>query len=143
MSGCDIGPAVATGEAAEAAIDAMVRRFYAICDADDLLGPMFRALIPDFEEHYGYVRDFWSHALLGTSRYTRGTPYTHHLKLEVEEEHFTRWMAAFEQAVGETLPEVLAETAMARARHMTMSFKMGMLPLPKPAAAPPAGAGAR
>lgn len=134
MSGCDIGPAVATGELHEIAIDAMVRRFYALCDHDDRLGPMFRAAILDFPEHYGFVRDFWSHALLGTDRYKRGTPYTHHLKLEVEEEDFTRWMRAFAQAVEECLPEDLAQAAMQRARHMTASFKMGMLPLPKPSA---------
>ncbi|MED5546843.1 MAG: group III truncated hemoglobin [Pseudomonadota bacterium] len=136
MSGCDIGPALAKGESAEIAIDAMVRRFYALCNQDDRLGPMFAAMIPDFPEHYGFVRDFWSHALLGTDRYQRGTPYSHHLKLTVEEEDFTRWMAAFGQAVEECLPEELAAAAMQRAAHMTQSFKMGMLPLPKPVARP-------
>lgn len=140
MSGCDIGPAVATGDAAEIAINAMVRRFYALCNEDDRLGPMFRKAIGDFPEHYGFVRDFWSHALLGTDRYQRGTPYTHHLKLTVEEEDFTRWMTAFAQAVEECLPQDLGESAMQRARHMTASFKMGMLPLPKPGAAPAAAA---
>ncbi|MDE8652881.1 group III truncated hemoglobin [Novosphingobium album (ex Liu et al. 2023)] len=117
----------------EAAIMAMVRRFYDLCLADSLLGPMFRAKIADFAEHYGIVADFWSHSLLGTDRYRRGTPYVHHVGLKVEEDHFTRWMAAFEQAVAETLPAGLAETAMKRARHMTQSFRMGLLPLPKPA----------
>ncbi len=136
MSGCDIGPAVAEGEMAEIAINALVRRFYALCNEDDRLGPMFAKVIPDFPEHYGFVRDFWSHALLGTDRYQRGTPYSHHLTLTVEEEDFTRWMTAFEQAVGECLPEDLGAAAMQRARHMTESFKMGMLPLPKPGSAP-------
>ncbi len=140
MSGCDIGPAVATGDVAEIAINALVRRFYALCDADDRLGPMFQKVISDFPEHYGFVRDFWSHALLGTDRYQRGTPYSHHLGLEVEEEDFNRWMKAFEQAVEETLPADLGEVAMKRAAHMTTSFKMGMLPLPKPGAS--AGAAA-
>ena len=120
----------------EAAIMAMVRRFYALSLEDDLLGPMFRAEISDFDEHYGIVADFWSHSLLGTDRYKRGTPYTHHVGLKVEEAHFDRWMAAFEQAVGEELPEDLAGLAMQRARHMTESFKMGMLPLPTPKVRP-------
>ncbi|MCJ2179124.1 group III truncated hemoglobin [Novosphingobium album (ex Hu et al. 2023)] len=136
MSGCDIGPAVFSGDAAEAAIMAMVRRFYDLCFEDALLGPMFRAEIDDFEEHYGFVADFWSHALLGTDRYKRGTPYVHHTKLTVEETHFDRWMAAFEEAVNEELPEELAGPAMQRARHMTESFKMGMLPLPTPKTRP-------
>ncbi|MEJ2408276.1 MAG: group III truncated hemoglobin [Novosphingobium sp.] len=123
----------------EAAIMAMVRRFYELSLEDDLLGPMFRAEIGDFEEHYGIVADFWSHALLGTDRYKRGTPYVHHTKLKVEEAHFERWMAAFGQAVEEELPPELAEPAMQRARHMTESFKMGLLPLPTPKK-PPLGA---
>lgn len=117
---------------AEAAIDRMVRRFYELALGDDVLGPMFREVIHNFEEHYGIVQDFWSHALLGTDRYNRGTPYVHHTHLKVEEVHFERWMKAFTHAVEETLPPDLAEQAMKRARHMTESFRMGMLPLKKP-----------
>lgn len=116
----------------EARIMAMVRRFYELCLEDDLLGPMFRATIDDFEEHYGIVQDFWSHALLGTTRYKRGTPFTHHLNLKVEEAHFARWMQAFTRAVSETLPFPLDALALKRAEHMTHSFKAGLLPLPTP-----------
>jgi hemoglobin len=118
--------------ATEADIRALVLRFYALSLADDLLGPMFRETIADFDEHYGVVQDFWSHALLGTSRYQRGTPYAHHVHLRVEPAHFDRWTAAFSQAARETLPPAAAELALKRAEHMTKSFKMGMLPLPEP-----------
>lgn len=118
--------------AAEAQITAMVARFYEVCLADDLLGPMFRTAIPDLEPHMAIVADFWSHALLGTHRYQRGTPYSHHTHLSVEEEHFDRWMAAFALATRECLSPDKAELAMKRAVHMTASFKMGMLPLPAP-----------
>jgi len=116
----------------EALIEALVRRFYALSLEDDVLGPMFRATIDDFEEHYGIVQDFWSHALLGTDRYKRGTPFVHHTRLKVEEVHFTRWMKAFGQAVEDTLPPELAEPAMKRAKHMSESFRMGLLPLSPP-----------
>lgn len=124
---------------AEALIAGMVRRFYALALADDLLGPMFRAEIDDMAEHQLIVCDFWSHALLGTTRYKRGTPFTHHTHLVVEEAHFTHWMAAFRQAVDECLPPELATPAHKRAAHMTESFRMGMLPLPSP---PARGSGA-
>lgn len=117
--------------ASEGDIKIMVRRFYDIALADDLLGPMFRAEIPDLEAHLPVVENFWSHALLGTSRYS-GSPFARHLHLTVEEEHFDRWMAAFTRAVQETLPPAAADAAMKRARHMTMSFKVGLLPLPTP-----------
>jgi len=117
----------------EVAIAAMVRRFYALAFEDDLLGPMFRAEISDLDEHYGIVTDFWSHALLGTQRYQRGTPYVHHTHLKLVPEHFTRWMAAFRQAVSEELPPDLAQLALKRADHMTGSFRAGLLPLTPPA----------
>ncbi len=116
----------------EAQISAMVRRFYALSLDDDLLGPMFRDMIPDFDAHYGIVEDFWSHSLLGTDRYQRGTPYSHHAHLKVEPAHFDRWMTAFTAAVRETLPPVGAELALKRANHMTSSFKAGLLPLSAP-----------
>ncbi|NOW48484.1 hemoglobin [Novosphingobium sp. SG751A] len=117
--------------AEEARISAMVARFYELCLADDLLGPMFRAAIPDLAPHMVIVEDFWSHALLGTHRYQRGTPYSHHTRLSVVEQHFDRWMAAFATATHECLSPDMAELAMKRAAHMTKSFKMGMLPLPE------------
>ena len=116
----------------EARITALVRRFYELSLADAVLGPLFAAAIADFDDHYRIVADFWSHALLGTSRYQRGTPYSHHVGMVVTEDHFTRWMAAFAQAVGETLTFPLDALALKRAEHMTQSFKMGLLPLPKP-----------
>lgn len=118
---------------AEERIAALVRRFYDLALADEVLGPMFREEIADFDEHYAIVGDFWSHALLGTDRYKRGTAYQHHVHLKVEEAHFERWMAAFTQAARETLPAELAERALKRAAHMTLSFRMGLLPLPAPA----------
>lgn len=125
------GPAITDAES-EPLITSMVARFYAIALQDNLLGPMFRAEITDMDEHLIIVANFWSHVLLGTDRYKRGTPYTHHTHLEVTEDHFTRWMGAFAQAVEETLPPRLAVPAMRRAEHMTQSFRMGLLPLPAP-----------
>lgn len=118
----------------EDTIRQLVRRFYALALADDLLGPMFRATIADLEAHMQVVDDFWSHVVLGTHRYN-DHPYVHHTHLKVEPAHFDRWMAAFEQAVGETLPPAAAGRALGRARQMTASFKAGLLPLPKPPAA--------
>jgi hemoglobin len=127
--------------ASEADIVALVRRFYALALADDLLGPMFRAELADFDAHHTIVEDFWSHSLLGTDRYQRGTPYSHHTHLKVEPAHFDRWMAAFTAAAEEALPPAAAALALKRAAHMTTSFKAGMLPLPAPRPQPPAPGG--
>ena len=115
----------------EAAIRAFVLRFYEISRADPELGPLFEAHIKDWDAHVKIVSDFWSTALLGTKRYP-GNAYTAHIGLPVEEQHFTRWLNALDRAGQDTLPPDLAERSMARARHMAMSFKTGLLPFKQP-----------
>ncbi|PKU23841.1 group III truncated hemoglobin [Telmatospirillum siberiense] len=108
-------------------ISDLVRGFYARARADDLLGPMFAAAIDDWEGHFKIVEDFWSHALLGTARY-RGTPFGPHMRLPIELEHFGRWLALFTMTAEEVLPQQAAPLAIAKARHMTESFKAGLFP---------------
>lgn len=112
---------------AEAAIMSCVRRFYEKGDADPLLGPIFANAIPELEPHISIVANFWSHALLGTKRY-EGTPFGVHVNLPLEPEHFTRWLALFTETAKETLPQPLAEAAVARAEHMTQCFQSGLFP---------------
>lgn len=114
-------------ETAEAAIRACVKRFYEKGDADALLGPIFAKAIPELEPHLDIVANFWSHALLGTTRY-QGTPFGVHVNLPIEPEHFGRWLALFVETARETMPEPLATTAVARAAHMTQCFQSGLFP---------------
>ena len=115
----------------EAMIRAFVLRFYEITRADPELGPLFEAAIKDWDAHVNIVASFWSTALLGTKRYA-GTAYAPHVGLPIEEHHFGRWLTALDRAGKDTLPPELAERAMARARHMAMSFKAGLLPFKRP-----------
>ena len=112
-------------------IRAFVLRFYEISRADPQLGPLFEAAIQDWDHHVQIVTDFWSTALLGMKLYT-GTAYAPHVGLPIEEHHFGRWLTALDRAAKETLPPALAERAMARARHMAVSFKTGLLPFKRP-----------
>ncbi|MFZ1109305.1 MAG: group III truncated hemoglobin [Rhodomicrobium sp.] len=111
----------------EAAIEACVRAFYAKGRNDDLLGPVFNAAVGDWESHIGRIQDFWSKLLLGTARYS-GHPYPAHVPLPVEPEHFTRWIALFEETARETLDAELAQKTIGRARHMSVSFQAGIFP---------------
>jgi hemoglobin len=114
-------------EASEAAIKACVARFYEKGGADPLLGPIFAATISDLEPHLEIVANFWSHALLGTTRY-QGTPFGVHVRLPIEVEHFPRWLSLFVEAAKETMPEELASATIARAEHMTQCFQSGLFP---------------
>lgn len=112
---------------AEAAITTCVKRFYEKGDADPLLGPIFAKAIPELEPHLAIVANFWSHALLGTTRY-EGMPFGVHTSLPLEPAHFSRWLALFVETANETLPAPLAEAAVARAEHMTQCFQSGLFP---------------
>lgn len=112
---------------AETAISTCVRRFYEKGSADSLLGPIFREAIPELESHLEVVVDFWSHALLGTTRY-QGTPFGVHVNLPIEPEHFARWLTLFTESAIETMPEGLASVAIGRAEHMSRCFQSGLFP---------------
>ena len=114
-------------DAQEAAIDRMVRLFYERALADEVLGPIFRGAIHDWEEHIAIVRDFWSNAIHATGRYQRNA-FAPHMKLRFEPEAFDRWIATFESAAADTLPPQDATKAIRVARHMAESFKAGLFP---------------
>ncbi|WOJ88497.1 group III truncated hemoglobin [Methylocapsa polymorpha] len=111
----------------EEAIAACVREFYRKAREDSLLGPIFNAKVDDWDVHLRVVANFWSRALLGTDRYS-GSPFVVHMNLPVELEHFSRWLALFEETARETLPPELAGKALAKANHMAESFKAGIFP---------------
>jgi len=111
----------------EAAIERMVRLFYQRSLADEILGPIFREAIHDWEPHIKRVADFWSGIVHGTGRY-QGNAYAPHMRLKFEPEAFDHWLAAFEFAANESLAPQDAATAIRVARHMANSFKAGLFP---------------
>ncbi len=120
------GSAVATPEQ-EAAIERMVRLFYERGLRDEVLGPIFRGAIHDWEPHIRLVADFWSGAVHVTGRY-RGNAYAPHMRLNFEPEAFERWLAALESAAQDALAPREAQIAIGVARHMAQSFRTGIFP---------------
>ena len=110
-----------------ASVERMVRLFYERALVDDVLGPIFREAIHDWEPHIATVRDFWSSVLHGTGRY-QGNAFTPHAKLRFEPEAFDRWLSVFESAAIDALSREDAEKAIRVARHMAESFKAGIFP---------------
>jgi hemoglobin len=109
----------------------MVRSFYARGLADDVLGPIFRSAIHDWEHHIHLVADFWSNSLYGTGRY-KGNAFAPHMKLRFEPEAFEQWLKAFEGAAEESLPPEDAAKAIRIARHMAQSYRAGLFPFTGP-----------
>jgi hemoglobin len=109
----------------------MVRSFYRRGLADEVLGPIFRSAIHDWEGHIRLVADFWSNALYDTGRY-QGNAFAPHMKLRFEPAAFEHWLAAFEAAAQESLPPDEAGKAVRIARHMVQSYRAGLFPFTGP-----------
>ncbi len=107
---------------------ALVDRFYDLCDADPVLGPLFRAALSDMPAHKEIVADFWSDHLLGTNLYKGGGMFGVHMNKGLEIDQFDRWLTCFDQATTETLPADLKPLAMNKANHMSHSLKVGLFP---------------
>lgn len=121
----------ATLSDSEADLDRLVRRFYAVAMEDDLIGPVFRRAVADWEHHFRIVRDFWSKSLLGTARYN-GTPFAAHVGLDLEPAFFERWLAIFRATARAELSAAAADRAIAKVEHMSACFQAGLFPATAP-----------
>ncbi|MTV30514.1 globin family protein [Rhodoblastus acidophilus] len=114
-------------EVSEADLDRLVRVFYGRALEDDVIGPVFRGHVSDWEHHFEIVQNFWSRAFLRTQRYTGG-PFAPHLGLKLRPEHFARWVALFRETAEAELKPAAARDAIARVEHMSAAFQAGLFP---------------
>lgn len=113
------------GPVTEDMIAALVDKFYEQVRADDRLGPIFNAAIADWDHHLQMMRDFWSGALLRTSRY-RGCVMSPHFGLPIAAADFERWLALFGPVATEVLPAEAAEQAILVGQMVTKMLRQGM-----------------
>jgi hemoglobin len=106
----------------EEMIGELVTRFYGRVREDDLLGPVF-AVVQDWDEHLGKLRNFWSSVVLMTGRY-HGQPMRAHLPLKLVSDHFDRWLDLFERTAREVCPPAAAALFIDKARRIADSFEM-------------------
>lgn len=112
----------------DAMIRAVVDRFYALAREDDVIGPIFKRVVPDekWGEHLDTIVDFWSSMLLGTGRYN-GRPMPKHLAIaELEDAHFRRWLALFRSTVEELCPPDVAALFIDRSERIANAFRINI-----------------
>lgn len=108
----------------QAALERLVRAFYAMARQDPLLGPVF-AHVTDWEAHIERITAFWSSVALMSGRY-HGNPLRAHFPLGLTPEHFERWLVLFERtAEVECTPEGAALLT-ERARRIAESLRLGI-----------------
>jgi hemoglobin len=106
-------------------IERLIRAFYRRVQKDPLIGPVFAALIVDWEPHLQQMFAFWSSVTLMSGRY-HGQPMRKHLPLPIDGRHFDRWLALFEQTARELLPPAAADHFAAAARRIGESLELGI-----------------
>lgn len=103
-------------------IKLLVDTFYDKIREDDMLGPIFEAVVQgNWERHLTKMYSFWQTVLTEEMTY-RGTPFMPHMKLPVEKEHFDRWVALFSETVDANFEGVKATEAKWRAQRMADMF---------------------
>lgn len=122
-------PAAALAEGLDAAmIREVVARFYADARQDPVIGPVFRAHVPDarWQAHLERIEAFWCAALLGHKDYD-GRPMQRHLGIpELEDRHFARWLTLFRRTVNTVCPPASARLMTDRAERIAASFRINI-----------------
>lgn len=110
--------------------------FYAKATADDLLGPVFARIGPfprgGWPLHIARLEGFWRAVTGGPSAY-RGQPGPAHAGLGIGPAHFGRWLALWEQTLGEELPPAEAAALLGLAHRMHPNLERHALAVPQEA----------
>lgn len=102
----------------EGDIEMLVHTFYAKVRADEVLSPVFNAVIEgDWDEHLQKMCDFWSTLLLYTRKYM-SDPMVKHMPLPLEKKHFERWLALFNETIAQLFEGEMATEAKKRAANI-------------------------
>ncbi|AZL15578.1 group III truncated hemoglobin [Rickettsiales endosymbiont of Stachyamoeba lipophora] len=111
----------------ESMVSSLVHSFYAKIKADPFIGPIFQDKINNnWDEHLATMCDFWSGVALSTGRY-KGQPLPKHVVLPgLQEEHFVRWIALFEENAYSICPKEAAEFFIDKAQKIADSLMRGI-----------------
>ena len=100
----------------------LVDNFYFKVQRDELLGGIFNGAIKDWPQHLSKMYRFWQTVLLEEHTYD-GSPFPPHAQLPVGKEHFDRWLALFQETIGEHFSGKISEEAYWRAGKMAEMFQ--------------------
>ncbi|UKJ06841.1 group III truncated hemoglobin [Solitalea lacus] len=103
-------------------IQLLVNNFYGRIQADELLGPIFNAVIQNnWPQHLEKMYTFWNTVLFSEPGYT-GSPFPPHAKLPIDKLHFDHWLSIFKETVNENFAGVKADEAIWRGERMAEMF---------------------
>jgi hemoglobin len=111
----------------EAALPALMDRFYARVRADAELGPVFNDAVGDWDHHMATLADFWSSVMLTSGRY-KGNPMQVHLRHadRIPSELFGRWLAIWTETTAEMVSPPVAAAMQAKAARIARSLDLAL-----------------
>lgn len=104
-------------------IELMVNSFYKKAEVDEIIGPVFKEHIADWEKHLPVMYQFWSSMLLAMQTY-KGNPFSKHTHLPINPKHFERWIDVFIENLDEKFEGKITEQAKFMAKNVAVTFQM-------------------
>lgn len=120
-------------------IDEVMATFYTRIRQHPKLGPIFAAHITDDEwpAHETKIAGFWRNAILKERSYSGNPMMTHMQSPHVQPEHFSDWLALFDETVNDTLPPQTARQFSGLAHRIGDGLRYGLQQVRQRADAPP------
>lgn len=109
----------------ETSIARLVDHFYDKVTADPVIGPVFNAVVHDWDAHKRLLTSFWCSVALRANSY-RGNPMAAHRPLPVRAEHFDHWLGLWRATCAEELDEAGAAQMINYAERIGRSLKYGL-----------------
>lgn len=110
----------------EAALALLVDRFYDKVRRDPMLGPVFNAVVHDWDQHKRLLTSFWASVALRAGSY-RGNPMGAHRALaDIRGEHFDRWLELWRETTAEMLDAASAARMREYADRIGASLRLGL-----------------
>lgn len=109
-----------------AQIEQTVALFYSAVRRHEVLGPVFGRHVEDWPAHEAKIARFWKKAILYQPVYD-GNPMRVHLQAgDVMPDHFTDWLALFDESLRRSLPPETATAWSALAHRIGRGLRMGV-----------------
>ena len=109
----------------EPMIRELVDSFYAKVRGNSELGPIFEAVVEDWNVHLEKLAAFWSSVVLMSGRY-KGRPMPAHAAIGISDQHFKRWLALFAETASAICPPQAAQLFIDKSMRIANSLKMGI-----------------
>lgn len=110
----------------EPEIRRVIATFYAAVRRHEVLVPIFAEHVGDWPAHEDRIAAFWMGAILGRAGYN-GSPMRAHLSAgNVRPEHFTIWLALFDESLRRTLPPWSARAWSQLAHRIGQGLRAGV-----------------